>query len=130
MQLVHQLLVHLGGLRLDELVVLQRAHRAPEVLRERVELRQALLREVLHRLMHLLVRRFCGAASPQALALQALDILELLLQLVERRREVVALRAPLLGRPQPLEEVLHAVHSPGHAPAREPRERVLEIAAG
>ena len=129
LQLVHQLLIFLGGLRLDELVVLQRADRATEVLRERVELRQTLLCEALHRLMHLLVRRFRRAAPLEALALEPLHVLELLLELVERGGEIVPLGPPLLCAAQLLEQILHAVHAARQAPARKPRERVLQIAA-
>src|SRR6266545_3388562 len=129
LQLLEQLLVLLRCLRLHEFIVLERAHRAAEVLGQRVELREPILRELLHRLSHLLVRRLGGAPALETLTLEALHLIELLLELVEHLREIVALRAALLGRAEPLEQVLHAVHATGDAPTRQARERVLEIAA-
>src|SRR6266508_1495163 len=125
LQLLEQLLVLLRCLRLHEFIVLERAHRAAEVLGQRVELREPILRELLHRLSHLLVRRLGGAPALETLTLAALHLIELLLELVEHLREIVALRAALLGRAEPLEQVLHAVHATGDAPTRQARERVL-----
>ena len=130
LQLLEELLIFLGRLRFDELVILQRADRAAEILRQRVELREALLREPFHGLMQLFVRRLGGAAPLEALALEPLHVLELFFQLVERRVEVVPLGAPLLRGAKPLEQILHPLHAAGDAPARQPRHRVLEVATG
>jgi hypothetical protein len=125
LQLLQQLLVLLGGLWLDELVVLERAHGAAEVVRQRVELRESLLRHLLHAPAKLLVRRFRIAPPLEAVSLQALHLLELLLELVEHLREVVSLGSLLFRGAQSLQEVLHPLHSTGHAPPREARERVF-----
>src|SRR5258708_14280314 len=130
LQLLEELLVLLGGLRLDELVVLQRAHRAAEVLGHRVELLAALAGHVRHRLLQRLVGRLLLLAAVQSIALEALHLGQLLVQLVEDAREVVPFGALLLRGTQPLEQVLHPLHPAGHAPAREPGQRILEVAAG
>ena len=129
LQVLQQLLVLLGRLLLDELVVLERAHRAAEVVGERVELRESLLRDLLHALAELLVRRLCVAPPLEALALEALHLLELLLELVEHLGEIVTFGPLLLGGTQPLEQVLHALHATRHAPSGQSCECVLEVAS-
>src|SRR6266567_3532919 len=49
---------------------------------------ESLLRDLLHALAQLLVRRLCVAPPLEALALEALHLLELLLQLVEHLGEI------------------------------------------
>ena len=129
LQLLQELLVHLGRFRLDELVVLERAHRAAKIIWELIQLRYALGGELLHGRPELLVGRGCFAPPIEALSLEPFHFFQLLFELVERLGEIVALRAPLLGHPQPLEEVFQALHATGDAPASESRHGILEIAA-
>src|SRR5207302_1768961 len=72
---------------------------------------------------------FSVPAAIETIALELLHLLELLFQLVERLRKIVPLRPPLLRGAQPFEEVLQTLHATRNAPAREPRHRILEIAA-
>src|SRR5260221_1659880 len=130
LQLLEELLVFLRGLRLDELVVLEPADRAADVLGERIQLLAPLACEVLHGLFQRVVGRLLLLAAVEALALEALDLIELLLQLVADPRSVGPLPPPLLSRAEAFEEVLHPLHPAGHAPAGEARHRVLEIPAG
>src|SRR6185503_14765832 len=69
------------------------------------------------------------AAPVESLALEALHLIELFLELVKGLREIVPLCTPLLRRAEPLEEVLQSLHAAGDAPAREACHGVLEIAA-
>ena len=129
LQLLQELLVFLRCLRLDELVVLERAHRATEILRQCVELRHSFRRELLHRRLQLLVRCFRVPPPIESIALELLHLLELLLELVEGLREIVPLCAALLRGAQPLEQVLQPLHAARYSPAGESRHRILEVAA-
>ncbi len=129
LQLPQKLLVFLGGLWLDELVILEPADRAADIVRERVELLAPLAGEILHRLLQRIVARLLPLAAIETFAFEALDLIELLLQLVEDPGEVVALGALLLRGAEPLEEVLHPLHAARHAPAREAGHRIFEVAA-
>ena len=137
---LEQLLEHAPGLGVHELVVLERLDAPGGIGRELVELGLALgghlgelAAAVLGDLAALRALPGIGAPllDPRALGLQ--DLVDLLLDVVEGRAEVVALELLLA----PLAELLEQVLKTGHPPLRhlrpaleEPLERLLDVAVG
>ena len=130
LQLLEQLLVLLGRLRLDELVVLELSDRSPHVVGERGELLAALARELRHGGPQRVVRGLLSLAPIEPVGLQPLYLGELLPELGKDPREVVPLGALALRLAKPLEQVAHPLHPSRQPDLRQPGEGVLEIAAG
>jgi hypothetical protein len=138
----HELLELLPGLRIDELVVLEAADGAAQILGERVERRAALGRDPLELLAVSFGLRLAGLgglacgvdAALDPLALRVEDVLELLPEIAENVAEVVPVEEGLALAAEPLEQVAEARHllafAIPEALAKEPLERAPEVPVG
>ena len=138
----HQLLELAPGLGIDELVVLEPAHGAAQVLRQGIQRRAALVRDALELLAVRLGRGVAAlgglprgvhpAVDPLTLGVE--DVLERPPEVAEDVAEVVPVEQRPALAAQPLEEVAEARHLIARARAEalpeEPLERAARIAVG
>jgi len=104
-----EVLARLGG---DELVLLEAAHRAGEIVRQEVELHTPLVGNLPGDLLAPLVTRLLciGFQRVDAFALGGDHLRQLFGDLVERAAEVATVADLLALEPEPLEQVAQALH--------------------
>src|SRR2546428_1106903 len=131
LELLHELLESLRCALVHELVVVELADRAADVLRQAFQLLELLLRDLLHDALRALGRLL--EAVVDTLPLAAKDVVELFANIAEDVVEVVSLELLQALLPQALEHLLEArqpaallVTPPS---THQPVERVIEVSA-
>src|SRR5437870_9780320 len=131
LELIPELLESLRGALVHELVVVELADRAADVLRQAVQLLELLLRDLLHDALGALGRLL--EAVVDALPLAAKDVVQFLANIAEDVVEVVALELLQALLAEALEHLLEARQPAALlvAPAatHQPVQRVIEVAA-